>query len=627
MEVPSVKSNTIQNLIKKPFMEVILMLAVFGGIFLKLIYFQFITHINGRPVLGSSNLSMLVSSIAAIFLIFSLVFLLSGKRTFGVLIIVDVVLTILFVADILYIRYYTTAITVPVLLALKFLDSVEGSVVSLFSKKDIFLFLDFPFLIALLFVFKQRIHLKANFAKRLIIFAVVLVLSVPAMFISFNKSDLKNGVFDNNQVIKNMGILYFHANDIFHFVKDDLLQSKTMTAEEKKQMEDFYKNKQVLGDKFKGVAKGKNLLIVQVESLQGFAMNKTINGKEVTPNLNKLAKENFYFDNYFYQVKGGNTSDAEFLTNTSLYPINEGAVFLRYPTNVYNTLPKALKERGYTTSSFHAYNPSFWNRSIMYQSLGIQNFISYEDFNLDEFAGWGGYALSDESFFRQSLEKIDTTKPFCSMLITLSSHHPYDYFGEKTNLDVKPYEKTVLGNYLGAINYVDSCIGKLIEDLKKRNLYDNTVVVIYGDHYALPKTQASDLYKLENVEPNNFNWLRLQKVPLIIHIPGVEGGQTISTASAQVDLLPTIANLMDIDFPYAMGQDMFNKKDGFALLRDYSVVTDKYLYDASESKVYNIKDGSPLNIDEYKNEIEKIMHLGKLSDLMIRKNAFKAVKK
>ncbi len=627
MEVPSVKSNTIQNLIKKPFIEVLLMLAVFGGIFLKLIYFQFITHINGRPVLGSSNLSMLVSSIAAIFLIFSLVFLLSGKRTFGVLIIIDVVLTILFVADILYIRYYTTAITVPVLLALKFLDSVEGSVMSLFSKKDIFLFLDFPFLIALLFLFKQRIHLKANFTKRLILFAVVLVLSIPAMLISFNKSDLKNGVFDNNQIIKNMGILYFHANDIFHFVKDDLLQSKTMTAEEKKQMEDFYKNKQALGDKFKGVAKDKNLLIVQVESLQGFAMNKTINGKEVTPNLDKLAKENFYFDNYYYQVKGGNTSDAEFLTNTSLYPINEGAVFLRYPTNVYNTLPKALKERGYTTSSFHAYNPSFWNRSIMYQSLGIQNFISYEDFNLDEFAGWGGYALSDESFFRQSLEKMDTTKPFCSMLITLSSHHPYDYFGEKSNIDVKPYENTVLGNYLGAINYVDSCIGKLIEDLKKRNLYDNTVVVIYGDHYALPKTQASDLYKLENVEPNNFNWLKLQKVPLIIHIPGIEGGQTISTTSAQVDLLPTIANLMDIDFPYAMGQDMFNKKDGFALLRDYSVVTDKYLYDASESKVYNIKDGSLLNKDEYKDEIEKIMQFGKLSDLMIRKNAFKSVKK
>ncbi len=627
MEVPSIKSNTIQNLIKKPFIEIILMFAVFGGIFLKLLYFQFITHINGRPVLGSSNLFMLVSSLTAVLLIFSFVFLFSGRKTFGVLIIIDVFFTILFIADILYVRYYTTAITVPVLLAMKFLNSVEGSVISLFNKKDILLLLDFPFLIALLIIFRQRAHIKLSFVKRLVVFAAVLIITIPTMYISYNKSDLKNGVFDNNQIIKNMGILYFHGNDIFHFIKDDLLQSKTMTADEKKQMNDFYANKQVLGDKYKGVAKGMNLLIVQVESLQGFAMNKTINGREVTPNLNKLAKESFYFDNFYYQVKGGNTSDAEFLTNTSLYPINEGAVYLRYPTHEYYSLPKALIDRGYITSAFHAYNPSFWNRSVMYESLGIQNFISYKDFNIDEFVGWGGYALSDESFFRQSLEKIDKTKPFYSMLITLSSHHPYDYFGDKSDIDVKPYEKTVLGNYLGAINYVDKCIGKLIEDLKNRNLYDNTLLVIYGDHYALPKTQAEDLYKLENVEPNNFNWLKLQKVPLIIHIPGVEGGQTISTTSGQVDLLPTIANLMDIDFPYAMGQDMLNKKEGFALLRDYSVVTDKYLYDASDGKVYDIKDGSLLNKDDYKDEIEKIRQLGKLSDLMIRKNAFKDIKK
>ncbi|HEY9062420.1 MAG TPA: LTA synthase family protein [Pseudobacteroides sp.] len=431
-------------------------------------------------------------------------------------------------------------------------------------------------------------------------------------------------MYDNNQIIKNMGILYFHGNDVFNFIKDDLLKSKTLTADEKKQMDDFYKNKQVFGDRFKGAAKGKNLLIVQVESLQGFAMNKTLNGKEITPNLNKLAKENFYFDNYYYQVKGGNTSDAEFLTNTSLYPINEGAVFLRYPTNVYNSLPHALKSRGYSTSSFHAYNPSFWNRAIMYRSLGYDRFISYKDFNIDEFVGWGGYALSDESFFRQSLEKIDTTSPFYSMLITLSSHHPYDFFADKSNVDVNPYDNTVLGNYLGAINYVDRCIGKLIDDLKKRSLYDNTVVVIYGDHSALPRPQAGDLYRLENVEPNNFNWIKLQKVPLIIHIPGVEGGQTISTASGQVDLLPTLANLMDIDFPYSMGQDMFNKKEGYALLRDSSVVTDKYIYVASEDKAYDVKGSSLINKNEYQNEITEIQQLGNLSDLMIRKNAFKA---
>ncbi|MDP4183466.1 MAG: LTA synthase family protein, partial [Bacillota bacterium] len=586
MALSESKSNSIKKLIASPIGELILWVSVIGAVILKLLYFQFITHINGRPVFGSSNIYMLVSSLAVILIAFALIFALSGKKTFNVLFIADIIMTLLFLSDILYTRYYTTAITIPVLLALKFVNSVEGSILSLFNIKDILLFLDFPFLIALFIIFKNRTKFQLSFIKRLIISVIIIAVSIPSIFISFNNSEIKDGVFDNNQVIKNMGILYFHCYDIYKYVKDDLLQSKTMTAEEKKEMDEFYKNKKVLGDKFKGIAKGKNLLIVQVESLQGFTLNKEINGKEITPNLNKLAKENFYFDNYYYQVKGGNTSDAEFLTNTSLYPINEGAVFLRYPTDYYYSLPNALKAKGYSASSFHAYNPSFWNRSIMYKSLGYDKFISYKDFNLDEFVGWGGYALSDESFFRQSVAKLDTSKPFYSMMITLSSHHPFDYFQGKSNIDVKPYDKTVLGNYLGAINYVDSCIGKLIDDLKKRNLYDNTVVVIYGDHNALPKPQATDLYNFENVEASNLNWIKLQKVPLIIHIPGINEGETINATCGQVDLLPTLANLMDFDFPYSMGQDMFNKKENYALLRDSSVVTDKYIFDGSTNKLY-----------------------------------------
>ncbi|WDC83692.1 hypothetical protein PL321_14080 [Caloramator sp. mosi_1] len=86
--------------------------------------------------------------------------------------------------------------------------------------------------------------------------------------------------------------------------------------------------------------KGKNLIVVQLEAFQGFLLNKKIDGIEITPNLNKLAKESLVFDNCFYQTAYGGTSDAEFLMNNSLLPIREGAVYYQYAGNNYEALPE-----------------------------------------------------------------------------------------------------------------------------------------------------------------------------------------------------------------------------------------------------------------------------------------------
>lgn len=69
-----------------------------------------------------------------------------------------------------------------------------------------------------------------------------------------------------------------------------------------------------------------NLIVVQMESFQNFPINLTLNGQEVTPVLNKLAKEGFYFPHVFQQIGPGNTSDAEFMSNTSIYPTAAAAM-------------------------------------------------------------------------------------------------------------------------------------------------------------------------------------------------------------------------------------------------------------------------------------------------------------
>ena len=164
---------------------------------------------------------------------------------------------------------------------------------------------------------------------------------------------------------------------------------------------------------------------MQLEAIQQFVIGTKFNGKEITPNLNKFINDSAYFENFYYQIGAGNTSDAEFLANTSLYPLNEGAVYFRFPANTYESTANLLKKQGYATYAAHANNPSFWNRMEMYKALGFDKFINSKSLVLDEFLGWG---LSDMSFLKQSLNKIDVSRPFYGFFITLSSHYPFNYF-------------------------------------------------------------------------------------------------------------------------------------------------------------------------------------------------------
>ena len=402
-------------------------------------------------------------------------------------------------------------------------------------------------------------------------------------------------------------------------MEDDIL-----TNEDKAAITELYKNKnsKPTGNKLNGVAKGKNLIVVQMEAIQHFVINRKIEGKEITPNLNKLIKDCLYFDNIYYQVSGGNTSDAEFLINTSMYPAKEGSVYHRFPENTYYSLASIMKEKGYDTYSLHGFEKYFWNRNEMYKALKFDTFYSQEDFVLDDFAGWDGQTLSDSSFFRQSLDKIDVSKPFYSFFITLSSHHPFNYF-EDCDFFVGEFEGTFIGNYLKAANYLDKCIGEFIDNLKQRGLYDNSLLVLYGDHSAVPKIESDGLMQLLGIEYNNPDWTKLQKVPVIIHYPQQEESEVISTIGGQIDILPTIANLMDFDVPYALGKDLINNDENYAILRNGSVVTKDFIYLSDLKEVYDYTSGKPMNMNLYTEEIKSYINELNISDTIINKNAFK----
>lgn len=305
-----------------------------------------------------------------------------------------------------------------------------------------------------------------------------------------------------------------------------------------KHKETYYSN--VSKTQYSGIGKGKNLIVIQVESLENFVINNKVGGQEITPNLNRLLKNSLFFTDITPNVKGGNSSDAELLFNTSLYPISDGCTFYRYPFNEYNSLPKILNNLGYNSFASHGDRASFWNRKQAYPSLGFKEFYDISKFNSEDKIGMG---LSDESFFKQSVERLKTAKqPFYSFFITLSSHTPFIIPDNLKSLNINKDAGTI-GNYLQSIHYTDKAIGEFLDELEKEGLLKNSIVVIYGDHPALGSSYEQEVS--QNFK--EFGFVKDgRKVPFIIYNPSIKGN-TYQHIGSQIDMMPTVADILGID--------------------------------------------------------------------------------
>ena len=250
-----------------------------------------------------------------------------------------------------------------------------------------------------------------------------------------------------------MGVLNYHVLDLYDFSSSSI-KNRNISNQRINEIKAFFNNKhaKILGN-LSGEGVGKNLIVIQVEVLQQFTINSKINGNEITPSL--------YFDNYFYQVASGTTSDAEFMSMNSLYPAESGAAYYRYVGDTLQSPPKLFNNKGYFTAALHGYAEGFWNRQLMYKTEGFNKFYGEHSYNINETVGLG---LSDKSFLNQSIQKIRTFKqPYYAFLITLSSHFPFNDTKGYGNFDVGSYENTLLGDYLKGIHYTDAPLGNFLD--------------------------------------------------------------------------------------------------------------------------------------------------------------------
>ncbi len=551
----------------------------------------------------------------------------------------DALVSVIMLSDAIYYRYYNNVLSVPVLMQLGVVDpALKSSIFKLFTPKDLLLAADViiavPVLLLLLRL--KRINRLHAVRHRMLTSAAVLVLGCFFTLSGMYNIDKLMGfkslstVFDHSFFVNNIGVLNYHCFDIWYFASNKLASNGTNVAPDEAESikSVFMENERGTESRnLHGIAEGKNLIVIQVEAMQNIVINLEIDGKEVTPNLNRFIKDSLYFPRYYTQTGQGNTADAEFVTNNSFYAAKQGAVYFRYPGNTFTSLPALLKGKGYSTAAMHAYKASYWNRATVYPFMGFDSFMSQKDYILDECIG--GWGLTDESFLRQSLDKITSLpKPFYSFLVTLSSHYPYDSFGKNeysNEFNAGSYNGTFFGRYLKAMHYADQALGQFLDGLKDNGLMDSSVIAIYGDHEGIKKGDMEGIKEVLGLSSNDeLAYLEMKKVPLIIHIPGGKEKGVRTQAGGQVDLYPTLANLLGAQPEYYLGRDLLNTERSLAIFRDGSVTDGSTVYFSGTEQCFDIASGELTGTDSFTQYIEEAGKQLEISDKIIENNLLKA---
>lgn len=539
------------------------------------------------------------------------------------IVITSILLSIVLYGNVAFYRFYNDFLTLPVLFQTSNfgdLGTSAGEIVSLF---DLLYFVDVFLIMAAM---KWMPILKENFIVRRNVRSAYFVLACAMLFLNLGLAEterpqLLTRAFDRELLVKNIGTYNYHLYDIYVQSKSNA-QRALADGSELVEVNNYVRaNQAEVNPEMFGKYAGRNLILVSLESLQSFVINNEMDGHVVTPFLNSLTqdKDTYYFSDFYHQTGLGKTSDSEFIVENSLFGLGRGAVFFTHGENTYNSMAEKLGENGYFTNVMHANNKSFWNRDRIYQSFNIDKFYDVESYEVtdENSVNWG---MKDIEFFEQSAAHMaQMPQPFYSRMITLTNHFPFTLNEEDIMIPEYTSNSGTLNRYFQTVRYLDEAVKMFFDDLKEQGLYENSIIVMYGDHYGISENhnKAMAMY-LEKESITPYDSALLQSVPLFIHVPGSNDGQVIDKTAGQIDLRPTILHLLGIETEKDMqlGADLFSEEhEDFVIFRDGNFVTDEYVY-ASEV-CYDRATGEPDDIAACQPFIERAMTELQYSDRII----------
>ena len=496
-------------------------------------------------------------------------------------------------------------------------------------------------------------------SKKMVLSTLIIgILFVSLSFIFAQKSDYSRLTKQWNRlyIVDRFVVLLYQGNDIVQTLAPKI-NSLFGYEDALKLFNDYYSSednqKYKEKNKYTNILNGYNIIFIHMESIQNFVMDLKFHGEEITPNLNRLAKEGMFFSNFYPQVSTGTSSDTEFTLLSSLMPASSGTVFVSYYNRNYNTIPKILKDNGYFTFSMHGNLASMWNRSKAHPSLGYESMYFEESFTYTD-EDVINLGINDKLFFEESIPILENIEKehtnYMGTIITLSNHSPFtfiDKYGEfdfseeveVLNEQTNQLEKittnylmgTPVGNYLTSVHYADSALGDFLNYINNSSAFDNTLFVFYGDHDAkLTRKEINYLYNHnplngevynegdENyIEYNSFKHELNKKTPLIMWTKNEKLKNTfkgkINYYMGMIDIAPTILNMFGKTNEYALGHDIFNiKNNNVVAFPNGNFLKNVMYYNNSTGEYYILNDSTVIEdgyVDERKNYVENLLEV------------------
>ena len=369
------------------------------------------------------------------------------------------------------------------------------------------------------------------------------------------------------------GVYDYYVYDFYHYLfpKEKVIQSYEISEIEdflSYYEEDSYTNPingetYTIANDTTGLAVGKNLLIIQLEAIDDFAVGLELNGQIVMPTLTTLANIGLHYDE-FYSTSGiGNTSDCEFSALTGLIGNGNDLTIFRYAGERYETLPKDFKVNGYDTFSLHGNTGDFYYRKYEHlRTLGFDRHYDLEYFQtLDQNLPLIHSYLDDKYFFNQLPSILENKAPYFGYAISLTSHSPY-----VPSPKIPTYDwgnlTDLASSYMNYCRYLDEALAIFINKMEEKGLLDDVVLVFYGDHTSsLFKPDYDSLFQTPSTDLSFRK--NLQNVPLIIYNESLFSGAVHHKVCGTSDLYRTLSNLFGLTSKYHFGVDILSDEPGY----------------------------------------------------------------
>lgn len=374
------------------------------------------------------------------------------------------------------------------------------------------------------------------------------------------------------------------------------------TDQTKNALNNYFINRKITEkNEYTGLFEDKNLIIIMMESVNDIFINP-----EYYPNFYKILSEGWYWENNYSPRNSCATMNNEFSGMTSLYSIYNTCTASKYKTNTYyESIFNLFNKANYITFSAHDYTDAYYPRKMIHPNMGSGEYFGVEKLGIDysnEYINWS----NDDEFMAEVLnivdEKAEEDEPFMAWLTTVSSHQPYSVDSIQGNRYYEMTENTDypedVRRYMSKLKILDDSLGILLEGLEERDILEDTVIVLYGDHYPYG-IGTDNLNKV--LEYDTKEYYNAERVPFVIYNSELES-KVYKEYTSYINILPTLANLFNLEYDprLYLGTDLLSSDyESRVVFADGSWKNENFYYDATKNKVTNFTD-KELSLDKLK---------------------------